>query len=78
MEEREQSTKGKGIADYPLAVLGSAFALGVLAGFALPMTVVERHRLGPSRDRLLDRARGTANDAVESGKAALREVVRGA
>lgn len=62
----------------PFVLLGVAFALGVLGGYLVPMSETERRRFGPVRDRLLDRARVTATDAVKSGKQVLRDVVRGA
>lgn len=68
----------KTLAEYPWAVLGGAFALGVLAGLAVPVTPIERDRLGPTRDRLLERARGSATEAVQSGKQVIREAVLGA
>ena len=62
----------------PLVLLGVAFALGALAGYLVPVSELERRRFGPLRDRLFDRARGSATEAVETGKQALRDVVRGA
>jgi hypothetical protein len=68
----------KNLAAHPWVVLGGAFAFGVLAAFTVPITPVERDRLGPTRDRLLERARGTASEAVQSGKDVIREVLLGA
>ena len=67
----------KTIADYPFVVLGVAFATGMMVGYLVPLSDPERRQLGPYRDQLLQRARGTASEAVESGKQALRDVVRG-
>jgi hypothetical protein len=67
----------KTLADYPFVVLGGAFALGVLAGYLVPISEPERRQFGPYRDQLVERARGTATEAVEGGKQALRDVVRG-
>jgi len=68
----------KTLADYPFVVLGAAFGLGALAGYLIPISELERRQVGPYRDQLYERARGTATEAVESGKQALKDVVRGA
>lgn len=54
--------------EYPLAVGAGFLALGVLAGMLLPSTRKEDELVGPSRDRLVHRARDVAEDAVERGK----------
>jgi ElaB/YqjD/DUF883 family membrane-anchored ribosome-binding protein len=66
------------VADNPLALVGGAFALGLLAGLVLPVTEAEHRRIGPLRDQLLDRAHDVANEAVEHGKQVVRESARAA
>jgi hypothetical protein len=51
--------------DNPLAVGAVAIALGMAAGFAIPETRRENEILGPTRDKLMDRARTVASDAKE-------------
>jgi ElaB/YqjD/DUF883 family membrane-anchored ribosome-binding protein len=51
--------------DNPLAVGAVAIALGMAAGFAIPETRRENEILGPTRDKLVDRARVVASEAKE-------------
>lgn len=65
-------------ADNPLALVGGAFALGLLTGLVLPVTQAERRNIGPIRDGLIDRAQDVAGEALEHGKAVVRETTRAA
>jgi ElaB/YqjD/DUF883 family membrane-anchored ribosome-binding protein len=60
-EDRFAST----MQDNPLAVGAVAIALGMAAGFAIPDTRRENEILGPTRDKLMDRARVVASEAKE-------------
>ena len=60
-EDRFAST----MQDNPLAVGAVAIALGMAAGFAIPETRRENEILGPTRDKLVDRARMVASEAKE-------------
>jgi hypothetical protein len=65
-------------ADNPLPLVGGAFALGLLTGLVLPVTQLERRNFGPIRDKLIGRAQDVAGEAVEHGKAVVRETTRAA
>lgn len=54
--------------EYPLAVGAGFLALGVVAGMLLPSTRKEDQWVGPTRDRLVDRSREAAHEAMERGK----------
>lgn len=56
------------VMDNPLGLVGGAFAVGFLAGLALPISDVERERVGPLRDALVERAQDAANDALKRGR----------
>lgn len=60
-------------AENPLGLALGGLALGILAGLLVPVTDFEREKVGPLRDDLLDRAQAIGGDAVEHGKAVLRE-----
>jgi len=55
-----------------------ALAMGFLAGSLLPATDVERERLRPIRDKVVDRARATTSDLFEAGKAVVAETAQSA
>jgi ElaB/YqjD/DUF883 family membrane-anchored ribosome-binding protein len=59
----------------PLAVSAAALALGVAVGMAVPISRTERRLMGPARDRLVQRARGTAREAIGNMKQTLKETV---
>lgn len=44
------------VADNSLALVGGAFAVGLLTGLVVPVSSAERSRIGPLRDSLVDRA----------------------
>lgn len=52
----------------PLAMGIGCLALGVIAGLLLPSTRREDELVGPTRDRLVDKSRAVAEDAMERGK----------
>jgi hypothetical protein len=54
--------------EQPLAVGLGFLAIGVLAGMLLPSTRKEDELVGPTRDRLVNRGREAAEDAVNRGK----------
>ena len=62
----------------PLAVGFGCLALGVLAGLMLPSTRKEDELVGPTRDRLVERSRAVAQDAVERGKHVANTAVQAA
>lgn len=56
----------------PLAVGLGFLAIGVIAGMLLPSTRKEDELVGPTRDRLVNRSREVAEDAVDRGKQVAR------
>ena len=56
----------------PLAVGLGFLAIGVVAGMLLPSTRKEDELVGPTRDRLVNRTREVAEDAVDRGKQVAR------
>ena len=57
-----------------LALVG--LAIGFLAGSILPVTDVERERLGPIRDKVVDQAQAATQDLVQAGKAVVAETAQ--
>jgi len=66
------------VTDNSLALVGGAFALGLLTGLVVPISSVERSSIGPLRDALVDRAGGVAADVVEHGKQVIAETATAA
>lgn len=64
------------VLENPLGLVGGAFALGLIAGMFVPITDVERERVGPVKDRLVERAQQSANDAIERGKQSMTDTVQ--
>src|SRR3954452_6144321 len=58
----------------PLGLGLGALAGGFLIGMLLPTTSVENEKLGPVSDDLKDKAKTTAQEAVEHGKQVAQEV----
>jgi ElaB/YqjD/DUF883 family membrane-anchored ribosome-binding protein len=66
------------VAQNPLGLVGGAFAVGYLIGLALPVTNMERARIGPLRDALVDHAQEAVHDVVERGQQAVADIVESA
>lgn len=60
-------------AENPLGLALGALAIGFIGGLVLPVSDVERERIGPVSGALKDRAQTVIGEAVEAGKTALRE-----
>ena len=52
----------------PLGLVVGGAAIGLLTGLLLPSTRVEDRQMGEMSDRVVDAAKDTASDALESGK----------
>ena len=52
----------------PLGLVVGGAAIGFLTGLLLPSTRVEDRQMGEMSDRVVDAAKDTASDALESGK----------
>jgi len=57
----------------PLGLALGGVAVGFMAGLLLPSTRIEDERMGEMSDRVIDAAKETATDALESGKQVARE-----
>jgi hypothetical protein len=76
---RNAAQRGVGIAaENPLGLALGALAVGFLAGLAAPVTELEREKIGPLRDELLERAKTVGSDALEHGKQVLQETAQAA
>ena len=64
------------IAENPIGLALGALAVGLLAGLMLPTTDLERERIGPLRDDLLDRAQTAGSDAIVHGRAVVEETLQ--
>jgi len=69
--------RGVGVAiENPIGLALGALAVGFLAGLIAPVTDLEREKIGPLRDELLDKAQTVAGDVVEHGKQVLQETAQ--
>jgi Protein of unknown function (DUF3618) len=76
---RYAARRGAGIVqENPLGLALGALAIGFLAGLAAPITDIEREKVGPLRDDLVDRAKSVTSDALEHGKQVLQETAQAA
>ena len=76
---KNAAQRGVGIvAENPLGLALGALAVGFLAGLMTPVTDLEREKIGPIRDDLLERAQSVGTDVMEHGKQVLQETVQGA
>jgi hypothetical protein len=62
----------------PLFLALAALAVGSLSGLLLPVSHVERERLGPLRRKLVDQVQAATSDVLEAGKAVLAETIESA
>jgi ElaB/YqjD/DUF883 family membrane-anchored ribosome-binding protein len=62
----------------PLGLALGALAVGFLGGLLLPVSDVERERIGPLTDQMSQRAQSVASEAVEAGKSVLNETLSAA
>ena len=62
----------------PLGLAIGALALGILGGLLIPVTDIERERLGPVRDELAGRAQTMVTDAVDAGKSVFNDTIAAA
>jgi gas vesicle protein len=60
----------------PLGLVVGGVALGFVAGLLIPSTRMENERMGQASDRVMDAAKETAGQAVESGKQVVQEAAQ--
>lgn len=81
ISERVETVKGSvadGVASVsrnPLGIAIGAVAVGFLAGLVLPVSDLERDRVGPVGEQLTENAKSAAASAIEQGKAAVSQAV---
>ena len=54
--------------EYPFAIGAAFFTLGLVGGLAMPSSRPEHRLLGPTRDRLIDRAQVVGGQLLERGE----------
>jgi ElaB/YqjD/DUF883 family membrane-anchored ribosome-binding protein len=59
----------------PLGLALAGLAIGLLAGLVVPISDIERDRIGPVRDQIADRAQTAVAQAVDAGKTILSDAV---
>jgi hypothetical protein len=59
----------------PLGLALGALAVGFLGGLMLPVSDVERERIGPLREDIKGRAQAAVSEAVDAGRAMLDETI---
>ena len=65
-------------AENPIGVALGALALGFLGGLLIPVSDVERERVGPVRDLVVDRAKTAVGEAIDAGQAVLSDTIAAA
>lgn len=76
---QEQTVTGiRIVRDNPLGLVLSGLAIGFLAGVMVPVTDVERERIAPLRDEILDRAQRAAGEVVQHGRSVFEETAAAA
>lgn len=70
-----QAARATAVARNPLGMAIGSVAVGFLAGMLLPITEIERERMGSFGERLSDNAKSVAASAFEEGKTAVSMVI---
>jgi hypothetical protein len=65
-------------AENPLGLALGALALGFLGGLLLPISDIEREKVGPVREQIANRAQMAVAEAVEAGKSVLNDTIAAA
>jgi hypothetical protein len=66
------------VKENPIGALLSGLAVGFLVGSLLPSTPVEDERLGALKNTLQTQAHGVGTQAIEHGKAVIRDTIEAA
>jgi ElaB/YqjD/DUF883 family membrane-anchored ribosome-binding protein len=59
----------------PLGIAIGAVAVGFLVGLLLPVSDIERERVGQLGEQMTDQAKAAASSAIEQGKAAVTQAI---
>ena len=62
-------------ADNPLGLVIGSVAAGFLIGLCLPVSDLERERVGRLGERMTEQAKSAATEAIEQGKAAVTQAI---
>jgi hypothetical protein len=65
-------------AENPLGLALGALALGFLGGLLLPISDIEREKVGPVREQIANRVQTAVAEAVEAGKSVLDDTIAAA
>lgn len=65
-------------AENPIGLALAGLAVGFLAGSLIPISPLERRRLGPITDSAIDQAQAAAIDLAQAGKAVVSETAHDA
>lgn len=68
-------TVGSLASQNPLGVAIGALAVGFLVGLCLPVSDIERDRVGRLGEQMTDQAKAAAGDAIEQGKVAVTQAI---
>ncbi|MBD5633339.1 MAG: hypothetical protein IAI49_02570 [Candidatus Eremiobacteraeota bacterium] len=66
------------LADNPLGLLLVGLAIGTIVGVVAPVSKLEREKIAPLRDEVVDRAKRAADDVVEHGRGVVEETISAA
>jgi hypothetical protein len=66
---------GSAAAQNPLGIAIGSLAVGFLVGLCLPVSTLERERVGRLGERMTAQAKSAASDALEQGKAAVTQAI---
>ena len=74
---REGVQRTAGLAqENPLGLAIGSIAVGFIAGLMVPATRVERQKIGPLADQVVDKARETGQEALDRGKQVAQEAAQ--
>jgi hypothetical protein len=62
----------------PLGLLFVGFAIGTIVGVIVPVSRLEREKMGPLRDEVVDMAKRTADDVMERGRSIVNDTLAAA
>ena len=66
---------GSAAAQNLLGLVIGSIAVGFLIGLSLPVSTLERERVGRLGERMTEQAKSAASDAIEQGKAAVTQAI---
>jgi hypothetical protein len=64
--------------DNPLGLILVGLAIGIIAGVVAPVSRLEREKIAPLRDEVVDRAKRAADDVVVHGRGVFQDTLSAA